>query len=1018
MLYFVTRQDDRTMRPDVRLLSSENIPGMNPCESSVIVVKSNLFSFQKKAGMSDTISVHGARQHNLKNIDVVIPKNKLVVITGLSGSGKSSLAFDTIYAEGQRRYVESLSSYARQFLGVMDKPDVDRIDGLSPAISIDQKSTSHNPRSTVGTVTEIYDYLRLFFARVGHPHCPECGRPVSQQTVQQIVDRIVGLPAGEKILILAPVILDRKGSHEQVFDSAHQKGFVRVRVDGTVHELDETITLDKNKKHTIEVVVDRLQLPEASIEVDQESDDNFRRRLTDSVEAGLKLGEGFLVVSRLLAKGKKDELFSEHFACVYCGVSMPEIAPRLFSFNSPHGACPTCTGLGSQMVVDPDLVMPNKQLTLEEGAILPWSRTDKSYSWYTSLLKEVGKKNGFSAQVTVDKLKPKHIDVIMHGDGRQYSVKMKTRSGREYTYDVVFEGVIPNLERRLKETTSEYVRGEIEKFMTLLPCPACGGKRLKKEALSVKIADRNIADISGYSVTDALAWFEPLSERGSGARRTAVLSKQDIEVARPILKEVISRLTFLNSVGLSYLTLNRAANTLSGGESQRIRLATQIGSGLSGVLYVLDEPSIGLHQRDNNRLLETLRELKDLGNTLLVVEHDEDTIMAADHVIDIGPGAGVNGGRLIAQGTPQDILDAPESITGQFLSGKRSVPVPDKRRPVNPRRMLEIIGAQEHNLKNVNARFPLGQFICVTGVSGSGKSTLVQEILYKSLAAHLNHAKDKPGKHDRIEGMHLIDKVIDIDQSPIGRTPRSNPSTYTGAFTYIRDLYTQLPEARVRGYKAGRFSFNVKGGRCEACRGDGIIKIEMHFLPDVYVTCESCGGHRYNRETLEILYKGNSIAEALDMTVDQSYEFFTNIPAIRQKLKILKEVGLGYVTLGQSATTLSGGEAQRIKLAKELSKRSTGRTVYLLDEPTTGLHFADVEKLLHVLGRLADKGNTVIVIEHNLDVIKTADFLIDLGPDGGDKGGEVVAMGTPEHIAACAASHTGQFLKRVLAQKV
>ncbi|OIP95791.1 excinuclease ABC subunit A [Candidatus Wirthbacteria bacterium CG2_30_54_11] len=964
--------------------------------------------------MSDTISVHGARQHNLKNIDVVIPKNKLVVITGLSGSGKSSLAFDTIYAEGQRRYVESLSSYARQFLGVMDKPDVDRIDGLSPAISIDQKSTSHNPRSTVGTVTEIYDYLRLLFARVGHPHCPECGRPVSQQTVQQIVDKIVNYPVDQKILILAPVILDRKGSHEQIFDSAHQKGFVRVRVDGVVHELDEAVSLDKNKKHTIEIVVDRLKIVDASTATREETD-NFRRRLTDSVEAGLKLGEGFLVVSRLKEAGHKDELFSEHFACVYCGVSMPEIAPRLFSFNSPYGACPVCTGLGSQMVVDPDLVMPNKSLTLEEGAILPWSRTDKSYSWYTSLLKEVGKKNGFSAQVPVGKLKPQNIETIMHGDGRQYSVKMKTRSGREYTYDVVFEGVIPNLARRLKETTSEYVRGEIEKFMTLLPCPACEGKRLKKEALSVKIADRNIADISGLSVTEALAWFEPLSERATQTNRGAGLTRQESEVARPILKEVSSRLRFLNSVGLSYLTLNRSANTLSGGESQRIRLATQIGSGLSGVLYVLDEPSIGLHQRDNNRLLETLRELNNLGNTLLVVEHDEDTILAADHVIDIGPGAGVNGGRLVAQGTPQDIIDNPESVTGQYLSGKKSVPIPGKRRPINPRRMIEVIGAKEHNLQNIDVRFPLGQFICVTGVSGSGKSTLVQEILFKALSQTLNHAKDKPGRHDRIEGMHLIDKVIDIDQSPIGRTPRSNPSTYTGAFTYIRDLYTQLPEARVRGYKAGRFSFNVKGGRCEACRGDGIIKIEMHFLPDVYVTCEACGGKRYNRETLEILYKGHSIAEALDMTVDQAYDFFTNIPAIRQKLKILKDVGLGYVTLGQSATTLSGGEAQRIKLSKELSKRSTGRTVYLLDEPTTGLHFADVEKLLHVLGRLADKGNTVVVIEHNLDVIKTADFLIDLGPDGGDQGGQVVAMGTPEQIAATAASHTGQFLKRVLA---
>lgn len=953
------------------------------------------------------IVVRGARQNNLQNIDVKIPRDQLVVITGLSGSGKSSLAFDTIYAEGQRRYVESLSSYARQFLGVMDKPDVDQIDGLSPAISIDQKSTSHNPRSTVGTVTEIYDYLRLLFARVGTPHCPECGREVTRQSPQQMVDKILTYKPATKLMILAPVVVDRKGSHDYILESFAARGFVRARIDGEIRELEEDIVLDKKKKHTIEIVVDRLVVLEEGSTKDEWG--LFEQRLTDSVEIALKMADGYLLIA-YQEPGKKDfedVLFSEHFACVYDGISLPEIAPRLFSFNSPHGACETCSGLGTQMVIDADLVMPNKELTLAEGAIQPWSRTDKSYQWYTALLRAVGKKHGFSADKPVSKLKAKHIDILMSGDGQTYEIEVPSRSGKEYDYEVVFEGVIANLERRYRETSSDFIRTEIEKYMTLLPCRDCAGLRLKPEALAVKVDKKNISELTKMSVEQSLIFIKNI-------RQKKVLTKQQQEIAKLIFKEIEARLEFLESVGLSYLTLDRTASTLSGGESQRIRLATQIGSGLSGVLYVLDEPSIGLHQRDNERLIKTLKHLRDLGNTLIVVEHDEDTINEADHVIDIGPGAGKHGGKVVSEGTPEHITSDTNSPTGDYLSGRKKVDVPKRRRLKNARRLLTLKGASHNNLKNIDVMFPLGNFICVTGVSGSGKSSLIQGILHKALAQHLYRAKDRPGRHKEIEGLHLIDKVIDIDQSPIGRTPRSNPATYIGAFTPIRELFSQMPESKLRGYQVGRFSFNVKGGRCESCRGDGVIKIEMHFLPDVYVVCEECGGKRYNRETLDIRYKGKTIADVLNMTVEQALEFFVNVTSIHGKLQTLYDVGLGYVRLGQSATNLSGGEAQRIKLSRELSKRSTGKTIYLLDEPTTGLHFADVDKLLIVLQRLVDKKNTLVVIEHNLDVIKCADYIIDIGPEGGDKGGEVVATGTPEEIAKNPQSYTGQFLKRIL----
>ncbi|GAW29291.1 MULTISPECIES: excinuclease ABC subunit UvrA [unclassified Carboxydocella] len=939
--------------------------------------------------MIKDIVVKGARVHNLKNIDITIPRDKLVVLTGLSGSGKSSLAFDTIYAEGQRRYVESLSAYARQFLGQMDKPDVDYIEGLSPAISIDQKTTSRNPRSTVGTVTEIYDYLRLLFARIGRPHCPRCGQPIQQQSLDQMLDQILGLPSASRLQILAPLVRGRKGEHAKLLEEIRKQGYVRVRIDGQIYDLNEPISLEKNKKHTIEVVVDRIVLKEG-----------IRQRLADSLEVALKLGEGIAVVDVI---DGEELTFSENFACIDCGISIEEIAPRLFSFNSPFGACPECTGLGQKMEIDPELVIPDPEKSIAEGAILPYSSTNQ---WMWQLLAAVSKHFGFDLHTPISRFTPEQKQVLLYGaPGQKIHWTFYSSYGRKHTMDSVWEGIIPNLERRYRESTSESVKAEIEEYMTTKPCPACQGARLKPEALAVLVGGKNIREVTDLSVEEALRFFEELA-----------LTEREQLIARQILKEIKARLGFLNNVGLDYLTLSRAAHTLSGGEAQRIRLATQIGSGLVGVLYILDEPSIGLHQRDNDRLLATLKQLRDLGNTLLVVEHDEDTILAADHVIDIGPGAGANGGEVVAQGTVAEIMANPRSLTGQYLSGKKRIPVPALRRPPNGK-YLEIIGARENNLKNLNVRIPLGVFVCVTGVSGSGKSTLVNEILYKGVAAHLYRAKDKPGAHQEIRGLEHIDKVIDIDQSPIGRTPRSNPATYTGVFDAIREVFSQTPEARVRGYKAGRFSFNVKGGRCEACSGDGIIKIEMHFLPDVYVPCEVCKGKRYNRETLEVKYKGKTIADVLEMVVDEAVEFFQNIPKIHRKLKTLQDVGLGYIKLGQPATTLSGGEAQRVKLATELSRRSTGRTLYILDEPTTGLHMADVDKLLQVLHRLVENGDTVVVIEHNLDVIKTADYIIDLGPEGGNKGGEIIAQGTPEEVAAQPQSYTGQFLARLLARE-
>jgi excinuclease ABC subunit A len=939
------------------------------------------------------IIIRGARVHNLKNVDVDIPRDKLVVMTGISGSGKSSLAFDTIYAEGQRRYVESLSAYARQFLGLMDKPDVDLIEGLSPAISIDQKSTSHNPRSTVGTVTEIYDYLRLLFARAGKPHCPNCGRPVAKQTIEQISAKIISMPQETQFIILAPVIKDQKGEHKNVMAEVRKAGYVRVRFDGVVYSIEEAedLRVDKQKKHTVDVVVDRLT---NNKELD-------KKRLIESLEAALDLGDGLVIVQR--QDTSTDLLFSQHFACPHCDINLPPIEPRNFSFNSPHGACPECTGLGTKLEITPELVIPNRRLTIAEGAIRPWARTSANQAWYVRFLQQVAEANGFSIDVPVEKLSKKHLDIVLYGSGtKEYSMEYSSdRFEGEFTRN--FEGVIPNLMRRYKETQSDYIRSEIEKYMRILICPVCKGKRLKPEALAVTVADKSIADIAAMTVEQAKHFFSNLT----------FLTEKEKAIAKQILKEISARLAFLHNVGLDYLSLDRTASTLAGGEAQRIRLATQIGSSLVGVVYILDEPSIGLHQRDNEKLIATLKTLRDLGNTVIVVEHDEGTILASDYTVDIGPGAGDHGGKIVAVGTPQEIMRNRNSLTGKYLSGKLSIPTPKKYRPGNGK-FIVIRGAAEFNLKNIDVKIPMAKFVCITGVSGSGKSTLMTDILAKALAQRFYQAKDMPGKHKRIDGLEHLDKVINIDQSPIGRTPRSNPATYTGLFTYIRDLFTQVPEAKIRGYGPGRFSFNVVGGRCEACQGDGLVKIEMNFLPDVYVECEECKGKRYSPQILEIHYKDKNISDILNMTVEEAMEFFKNLPAIYNKLQTLHEVGLGYIHLGQSATTLSGGEAQRIKLATELSRRATGRTLYILDEPTTGLHFDDVKRLLHVLNQLVEKGNTVLVIEHNLDVIKSADWIVDLGPEGGDKGGEIVAEGTPREVAKVKKSYTGQFLKKML----
>ena len=940
--------------------------------------------------MLDHIYVKGARENNLKNIDVEIPRDKLVVLTGVSGSGKSSLAFETIYAEGQRRYVESLSSYARMFLGQMEKPDVDYIDGLSPAISIDQKTTSKNPRSTVGTVTEIYDYLRLLWARVGTPHCPKCGKEIQQQTIDQIIDQVMALPEATRVQVLAPVVRARKGEHQKLFEDARKSGYVRVRVDASLYDLSEEIKLDKNRKHNIEVVVDRLVIRQ-----------DIARRLTDSVETASALAGGLVILN--IVNQDRDILFSQNYACEDCGISIEELTPRMFSFNNPYGACPTCTGLGAQLKVDPDLILPNKKLSILEGAITAsgWNNI-KGDSISRMYFDALAKKYGFKLSTPVEELPAEILDRILYGtQGEKLKLTYERGNGQGTLYQA-FEGVVNNLERRYRETQSDGMRRELEECMSQRPCPDCGGKRLKKEALAVTVGGISIHDFCQKPVTEALDFVEHLE-----------LSAQKMLIAERILKEIKSRLGFLRSVGLQYLTLSRAAATLSGGESQRIRLATQIGSSLMGVLYILDEPSIGLHQRDNDMLLDTMKHLRDLGNTLLVVEHDEDTMRAADYIVDIGPGAGVHGGEVVACGTAEEIMNAPGSLTGDYLSGRKKIPVPAQRRSGSGRSLI-IRGAAENNLNQVDVSIPLGTFTCVTGVSGSGKSSLVNEILYKKLACDLNHAKCRAGKHERIEGEEFLDKIIAIDQSPIGRTPRSNPATYTGLFNDIRDLFASTPDAKSRGYGPGRFSFNVRGGRCEACQGDGLLKIEMHFLPDIYVPCEVCKGKRYNRETLEVRYKGKNIYEVLDMTVEEALPFFEHLPKLYNKLQTLYEVGLSYVKLGQPSTTLSGGEAQRVKLATELSKRSTGSTIYVLDEPTTGLHTADVHKLIEVLQKLVDAGNTVVVIEHNLDVIKTADHIIDLGPEGGDGGGSIVVTGTPEEVAQCAASYTGQYLKRML----
>jgi len=955
---------------------------LNLCE---IILK------KRKMG-EDKIIIRGARQHNLKNIELEIPRNKLVVITGLSGSGKSSLAFDTIYAEGQRRYVESLSAYARQFLELMSKPDVDSIEGLSPAISIEQKTASKNPRSTVGTVTEIYDYLRLLFARVGHPFCYICGKEIKSQSIQQIVDQVLSLSPKTRFAVLAPLVRGRKGEYRKELDQMRRSGFVRAKIDGKVYELSEEINLDRNKKHNIDIYVDRLVM----------EPDKIRTRLADSIETALRVADGIVKIE--LVDGGETLTFSEKFACPDCGVSYPEISPRLFSFNNPYGACPECDGLGTKMYFDPELIVPNPDLSIREGAIVPWAKRVSSALFY-EMLRSLSRHYQFDLNTPWKKLPQKVKDLILYGSGNEeieFSLQLEDRVWKDKR---VFEGLIPNLDRRFQERDSEAIREELQRYMNIRACPKCNGARLKIEALHIKIADKNIAQISGMSVKQAKQFFENLS-----------LSAKEFEIARRILKEIRERLQFLSNVGLDYLTLDRNSGTLAGGESQRIRLATQIGSRLVGVLYILDEPSIGLHPRDNRKLLDTLIALRDLGNSVIVVEHDAETIRSADWIIDLGPGAGVNGGKVVAQGTPEQIMKHPESLTGAYLSGRMEIAIPSSRKEPDGR-WLTLKGCQANNLKNIDVSFPIGLFVCVTGVSGSGKSTLVIDTLYRVLAQKLYFSREPAGKIKAINGLSHIDRVIDIDQSPIGRTPRSNPATYTGLFAHIREVFAQVPEARSRGYKVGRFSFNVKGGRCEACEGDGLIKVEMHFLPDVYVVCDVCGGKRYNRETLEIKYKGKNISEVLEMTVDEAYEFFYNIPQAKAKLETLKDVGLGYIQLGQSATTLSGGEAQRIKLSRELSKRATGRTLYILDEPTTGLHSADVQKLLDVLIALRDQGNTIIVIEHNLEVIKTADWIIDLGPEGGDDGGRIIAQGSPEAIAEVKESYTGQFLRKILLAK-
>jgi excinuclease ABC subunit A len=942
----------------------------------------------------DYITIKGAREHNLQNVDLTLPRDKFLVITGLSGSGKSSLAFDTIYAEGQRRYVESLSAYARQFLGQMKKPEVDYIEGLSPAISIDQKTTRVNPRSTVGTVTEIYDYFRLLFARVGTPHCYKCGKEISQQTSGQIVDSILTEPEETKIQILAPIIKDRKGEHVKVFEDLKKKGFIRVRVDGEISGIDQEFDLDKKRKHSIEVVVDRLVI---------RRDEDFKRRLADSVETALELGEGLVIVSYADDK-TDDKVFSEHFACTDCGINFEEISPRMFSFNNPHGACPECNGLGSKLEIDTDFVVPDKNLSLNDGAILPWSKSGNKDNYYSQMLKAVSDHYGFSMDTPFEDLPEKYQDYILYGTPDKVEFNFN-RKNRHYKVNRRFEGVVKRMERLFMETQSNYMRSYVGKFMSDRKCPVCKGTRLRPESRSVTVGGISISEVVEMPIKASKKFFDELE-----------LSEMELYIAKEILKEIKERLKFLVDVGLDYITLGRSSGTLSGGEAQRIRLATQIGSGLVGVLYILDEPSIGLHQRDNARLIETLKRLRDIGNTLIVVEHDEETIMSADHVVDIGPGAGEHGGKVIAEGTPKEIMENPDSITGQYLSRRELIEVPENRNLPNGN-YLTVKGARQNNLKGIDVNFPLGVFTCITGVSGSGKSTLINDVLYKGVNGKLNRKNMLAGKHDEITGIENLDKVIIIDQSPIGRTPRSNSATYTGVFTHIRELFATTVAAKSRGYKPGRFSFNVKGGRCEACSGDGIIKIEMHFLADVYVPCEVCKGKRYNRETLDVRYKGKNIAEVLDMTVEESLEFFKNIPKIHKKLKTLDDVGLGYIKLGQPATTLSGGEAQRVKLAKELSRQSTGKTLYILDEPTTGLHFADIKKLLDVLGRLRDSGNTILVIEHNLDVIKTADYIIDLGPEGGDDGGRVVAEGTPEEIAM-GTGYTGKYLKTVLEESI